>query len=73
MYWWAQRDLNSRPPGYQPGAPASLSYGPTWLTLEYRSIIKGFPFEPPLTRFFSGGKITIMDNPYKDAHYICAR
>jgi hypothetical protein len=25
---WAQRDLNSRPPGYQPGAPASLSYGP---------------------------------------------
>ena len=26
--WWAQRDLDSRPPGYQPGAPTRLSYGP---------------------------------------------
>ena len=25
---WAQSDLNRRPPGYQPGAPANLSYGP---------------------------------------------
>ena len=25
---WAQSDLNRRPPGYQPGAPAKLSYGP---------------------------------------------
>ena len=25
---WARRDLNSRPPGYQPGAPTNLSYGP---------------------------------------------
>ena len=25
---WAQPDLNRRPPGYQPGAPAKLSYGP---------------------------------------------
>ena len=25
---WARRDLNSRPPGYQPGAPTNLSYEP---------------------------------------------
>ena len=25
---WARSDLNRRPPGYQPGAPAKLSYGP---------------------------------------------
>ena len=25
---WARRDLNSRPTGYQPVAPANLSYGP---------------------------------------------
>jgi len=25
---WARRDLNSWPPGYQPGAPTNLSYGP---------------------------------------------
>ena len=25
---WARPDLNRRPPGYQPGAPAKLSYGP---------------------------------------------
>ena len=27
-YWWAWQDLNLRPPGYQPGAPAKLSYTP---------------------------------------------
>ena len=27
---WAQSDLNRRPPGYQPGAPANLSYGPVY-------------------------------------------
>ena len=27
--WWAWRDLNSRPFGYQPNAPAKLSYKPT--------------------------------------------
>ena len=26
---WARPDLNRRPPGYQPGAPAKLSYGPS--------------------------------------------
>lgn len=25
---WAKQDLNLRPPGYQPGAPTSLSYPP---------------------------------------------
>src|SRR2546422_10273109 len=26
---WARPDLDWRPPGYQPGAPTGLSYGPT--------------------------------------------
>jgi hypothetical protein len=26
--WWAWRDLNSRPFGYQPNAPTKLSYKP---------------------------------------------
>jgi len=29
---WAQGDLDSRPPGYQPGAPTRLSYGPVGFT-----------------------------------------
>ena len=31
---WAQPDLNRRPPGYQPGAPAKLSYGPITMGLK---------------------------------------
>jgi hypothetical protein len=38
---WAQSDLNRRPPGYQPGAPAGLSYGP---------IVRGCYLTGPLTR-----------------------
>ena len=38
---WAQSDLNRRPPGYQPGAPAKLSYGPVVLrrlSITYRRL-----------------------------------
>ena len=43
---WARRDLNSRPPGYQPGAPAGLSYGPEWRRRWFVSY-KGIGLPPP--------------------------
>ena len=51
---WAQSDLNRRPPGYQPGAPAKLSYGPEFFgtvggVLRFLLIVEG----PPSVRFES--------------------
>ena len=43
MYKWARRDLNSRPPGYQPGAPTNLSYEPKdMITRNYCFHIKNY-------------------------------
>jgi hypothetical protein len=36
---WAGRDLNSRPFGYQPNAPAKLSYRPLYGVNYYNSLI----------------------------------
>ncbi len=41
---WARRDLNSRPPGYQPDALTNLSHGPVWTC--------SYSFIHPYLRFF---------------------
>ena len=39
--WWAGRDLNSRPSGYQPDAPTRLSYRPSGIRLQHKMTYLG--------------------------------